>query len=173
VFADDPNGPEEPTPEPTEDPTEGIAPVDGPTKNLEAIAGYYEVGLPEVQQLFEGGVGLGVIVKLYALTQELGLSPQEMLEIKQSGNGWGQFIGMSKVSDREARKSANLGQIKKSGFTGDRGDGTGVVIQESEEPAPDQLQAQESAKRQNQHKEKNEKGKGSQGGNGKGGDKKK
>jgi uncharacterized membrane protein YgcG len=121
-----------------------IEPVNGPTETpvspypdfvIDAIADYFGVPADEVRQLYDSGVGLGLIVHLYALSETLGITPQQMLAEKEaSGLGWGQFIGLGQMEDKEAgkeaRQSVTLGSIM-SEFSGQKINPNGT-------PEPDQ-----------------------------------
>lgn len=102
------------------DETEEMPTPSYPRLVIEALADYFGVSAEEVQQLYDSGVGLGLIVHLYALRDVLGKTPQEMLAEKEaSGLGWGQFIGLGQMDDKEvgkeARQDITLGSIM-SGF---------------------------------------------------------
>jgi len=107
---------------------------------IDAIAIYYaddehtyEGVLPEVRELYGSGVGLGVIVKLYAL----GKTTDEILERQESGLGWGEWIGLGHLTAEEkaARKKVTVGSIVsqvsiKKGNGGDDDDPNGDHDQE-------------------------------------------
>jgi len=73
-----------PTPVPTVDPEKH--PV------ILAMAAYFGVPPQEIRDLFDSGVGLGVIARAYVLGPLLGKTPQEIIDMKKSGDtNWGQL----------------------------------------------------------------------------------
>jgi len=81
---------EEPTPTPTDVPTSTLTihPVGT------AIAKFFGIAYTDVMTLHESGVGFGVIARAYmtAKFSDGQLTPEEVLELFQSGAGWGQIM---------------------------------------------------------------------------------
>lgn len=81
---------EEPTPPPSEVPT--------PTLTIHpvgtAIAKFFGIAYTDVMTLHESGAGFGVIARAYMTAQfsDGQLTPEEVLELFQSGTGWGQIM---------------------------------------------------------------------------------
>jgi uncharacterized membrane protein YgcG len=69
-----------------------------PTVDLEkhpvilAMAAYFRVPPQEIRDLFDSGVGLGVIARAYVLGPLLDKTPKDIIDMKKSGNtNWGQL----------------------------------------------------------------------------------
>ena len=75
-------------------------PTDVPTPTLTihpvgaAIAKFFDIAYTDVMTLHESGVGFGVIARAYmtAKFSDGQLTPEEVLELFQSGTGWGQIM---------------------------------------------------------------------------------
>ena len=75
-------------------------PTDVPTPTLTihpvgtAIAKFFDIAYTDVMTLHESGVGFGVIARAYmtAKFSDGQLTPGEVLELFQSGTGWGQIM---------------------------------------------------------------------------------
>ena len=59
-----------------------------------AIAQFFDIAYTDVMTLHESGVGFGVIARAYmtAKFSDGQLTPEEVLELFQSGTGWGQIM---------------------------------------------------------------------------------
>jgi hypothetical protein len=81
---------EEPTPPPPEAPTSTLTihPVGT------AIAKFFDIAYTDVMSVHASGVGFGVIARAYmtAKFSDGQLTPEEVLELFQSGTGWGQIM---------------------------------------------------------------------------------
>ncbi len=73
----------------------------------EKIAVKFEVDYSEITDLHTEGIGFGVISRAYFLAGELGLTVNDIVEMKQSGMGWRQFMHEFGVHPG----SYNLGRI--------------------------------------------------------------
>ena len=60
-------------------------PVADPQQAIEALAEYLGVSPEEIQALYDSGVGLGVIAEAYILSDVLLMTPEEIIEAKTSG----------------------------------------------------------------------------------------
>jgi len=81
------------TPEPIEE-TTTPEPTGEPERHpvIRAMSAYFGVPAAEIRELFDGGVGLGVIARAYVLSDLLGKTPQEIIDMKNTGEiNWGQL----------------------------------------------------------------------------------
>ena len=60
-------------------------PVADPQQAIEALAEYLGVSPEEIQALYDSGIGLGVIAEAYILSDVLLMTPEEIIEAKTSG----------------------------------------------------------------------------------------
>lgn len=77
-----------------------------------ALADYFEVSYDEVMGLHEDGYGFGVITKAYFFADELGKTPEELLQAAH-GTGWGNILRESGLQpgnggQKDKDKSANF-----------------------------------------------------------------
>jgi len=103
--------------DPVGDPTE---PLEYPIRIIEQIAAHFDVAVEDVADLYESGLGLGVIVHVYALAETLEITPEEVLTAWESGElGWGEVLN-SYLDEESPRNGTTLGHIM-SVVAGNRG----------------------------------------------------
>jgi penicillin-binding protein 2A len=91
------------TPEPTTDSEEAHTVV-------AAIAAYFNVPEADVLALHEAGAGFGVIVQAYVLSELLGKTPQQVIDMKATGDlNWGHMLKEQGVQQDKSR--VKLGTI--------------------------------------------------------------
>lgn len=84
----------------------------GPHPVASALADYFEVTYDEVMGLHEDGYGFGVITKAYFFADELGKTPEELLQAAH-GAGWGNVLRDNGLqpgngNQKDKNKSANF-----------------------------------------------------------------